>query len=108
MHVFSCKVVAVKFQSLLDNFYNNLTIKNSLHYVVVVQYLKTKEILCIVVLNCKYSANIIRPLKSYKNPLVRAILPSLHRSQSDYIKVVTFFDDVQVFSLYSYHVGNHI
>ena len=58
MHVFSCKVAAVKFQSLLNNFYNNLTIKNSLHYVVVVQYL-TEEILCIVVLNFKYSANII-------------------------------------------------
>ena len=48
MHIFSCKVVTVKFQSLLDNFYNNLTIHNSLHYVVVVQYLETEEILCIV------------------------------------------------------------
>ena len=56
---FSCKVVAAKFQSLLDNFYNNLTIKNSLHYVVVVHYLETEEILCIVVLNFKCSANII-------------------------------------------------
>ena len=59
MHIFSCKVVTVKFHSLLDNFYNNLTINNSLHYVVIVQYLETEEILCIVVLNFKCSANII-------------------------------------------------
>ena len=59
MNIFSCKVVAAKFQSLLDNFYNNLTIKNSLHYIVVVHYLETEEILCIVVLNFKCSANII-------------------------------------------------
>ena len=58
MNIFSCKVVAAKFQSLLDNFYNNLTIKNSLHYIVVVDYLETEEILCIV-LNFKCSANII-------------------------------------------------
>ena len=59
MHIFSCKVVAAKFQSLLDNFYNNLTVKNSLHYIIVVRYLETEEILCIVVLNFKCSANII-------------------------------------------------
>ena len=59
MHIFSCKVVAVKFQSLLDNFYNNSTINNILHYVIIVHYLETKEILCIVVLNLKCSANII-------------------------------------------------
>ena len=58
INIFSCKVVAAKFQSLLDNFYNNLTIKNGLHYIVVVHYLETEEILCIV-LNCKCSANII-------------------------------------------------
>ena len=54
MHVFSCTVAAVKFQSLLNNFYNNLTINNSVHYIVVMQYLETEEILCIVVLNFKY------------------------------------------------------
>ena len=59
MHIFSCKVVAAKFQSLLDNFINNLTIKNSLYYIVVVQYLETEEILCIGVLHFKCSANII-------------------------------------------------
>ena len=59
MNIFSCKVVAAKFQSLLDNFYNNLTIKNSLHYIIIVHYLETEEILCIVILNFKCSANII-------------------------------------------------
>ena len=56
-HIFSCKVVTAKFQSPLDNFYSNLTIKNSLHYVVVLQYIETEEILWIV-LNFKCSANI--------------------------------------------------
>ena len=58
MHIFTCKVVAAKFQLLLANFYNNLTIKNSLHYVVAVLYLETEEILCIAALNFKCSANI--------------------------------------------------
>ena len=51
MHFFSCKVVTAKFQSLLDKFYSNLTVKNNLHCVVVVQYLETEEILYFVVLN---------------------------------------------------------
>ena len=42
----------------MDNFYGNLTIKNSLHYVVVLQYIETEEIFWIVVLNFKCSANI--------------------------------------------------
>ena len=56
--ILSYKVVAAKFQSLLNNFYNNLTIKNSSHYIVGVQYLETEEIFCIV-LNFNCSANII-------------------------------------------------
>ena len=57
-HIFSFRVVAAKFQSLFYNFYNNVTIKNSLHYVVVLQYIEAEEILCIGVLNFKRSANI--------------------------------------------------
>ena len=41
-HIFSCKIFAAKFQSIFDNFCNNLrTAKNSLHDAARVQYLKT-------------------------------------------------------------------
>ena len=59
MDIFSCKVVAAKFQTFLYNFYNNLIVKNSLHYVVVAQYLEIKEIYVLLFQNFKCSANII-------------------------------------------------
>ena len=41
-NIFACRVVAAKFQSILDNFYNILTTaKYSSNYATGVQYLKT-------------------------------------------------------------------